>query len=56
VVADRTHNSTWDLLCERVGGPDFPYVADCKLASSKNLRHIAMRHGRFVTVMAHGRK
>jgi hypothetical protein len=50
VVDDKTHCATWDLLCQLVGGPDFLYVADCKLASEENLRHIA-RTGRFVTVM-----
>jgi len=50
VVDDKTHCATWDLLCQLVGGPDFLYVADCKLASEENLRYIA-RTGRFVTVM-----
>jgi transposase len=50
VVDDKTHCATWDLLCQLVGSPDFLYVADCKLASEENLRHIA-RTGRFVTVM-----
>ena len=48
---DQTHIQTWDLLCELVGGPDFLYVADCKLASRENLRHIADRGGRFVSVL-----
>ena len=51
VVDDRTHCATWDLLRELVGRPEFLYVADCKLASSDNLSHIATRGGRFVTVM-----
>lgn len=50
VVDDKTHCATWDLLCQLVGGPDFLYVADCKVASRENLRYIA-RTGRFVTVM-----
>ena len=50
VVDDTTHCATWDLLCQLVGSTDFLYVADCKLASEENLRHIA-RKGRFVTVM-----
>jgi len=50
VVDDKTHCATWDLLCQLVGSSDFLYVADCKLASEENLRHIA-RTGRFVTVM-----
>jgi transposase len=51
VVDDQTHRVTWDLLCQLVGGPDFLYVADCKLASDENLGYIARRGGRFVTVM-----
>jgi transposase len=55
VVDDRTHIGTWDLLYELIGGPDFLYVADCKLASRENLSHIAARGGRFVTVLPRGR-
>lgn len=51
VVDDRTHCATWDLLHELVGRPEFLYVADCKLASSDNLGHIATRGGRFVTIL-----
>jgi transposase len=54
-VDDRTHIGTWDLLSELIGGADFLYVADCKLASSENLAHIAVRGGRFVTVLPRGR-
>src|SRR4051795_13227311 len=52
---DGTHIGTWDLLYELIGGADFLYVADCKLASSENLAHIAARGGRFVTVLPRGR-
>lgn len=48
---DRTHVETWNLLQQLVGRPEFLYVADCKLASSENLRHIATHGGRFVTIM-----
>lgn len=48
---DTTHQATWDLLRELVGHANFLYVADCKLASSENLAHIAQRGGRFVTVL-----
>jgi transposase len=51
VTDDQTHCDTWDLMCQLVGGPEFLYVADCKLASDANLTHIARRGGRFVTVM-----
>ncbi len=54
-VDDGTHIGTWDLLRELIGGADFLYVADCKLASSENLGHIATRGGRFVTVLPRGR-
>lgn len=48
---DATHRQTWDLLRQLVGSPDFLYVADCKLASRENLRHVAARGGRFVTIL-----
>ena len=54
-VDDGTHIGTWDLLRELIGHADFLYVADCKLASSENLSHIATRDGRFVTVLPRGR-
>jgi transposase len=54
-VDDRTHVGTWDLLYELIGGADFLDVADCTLASSENLAHIATRGGRFVTVLPRGR-
>jgi transposase len=54
-VDDGTHIGTWDVLYELIGHADFLYVADCKLASSENLSHIATRGGRFVTVLPRGR-
>lgn len=56
VTDDQTHRETWDLLCELVGRPDFLYVADCKLATSENMNHVARRKGRFVTVLPRTRK
>lgn len=53
---DVTHCRSWDLLASLVGGPDFLYVADCKLASRDNLHHIAARGGRFITVLPGGRR
>jgi len=53
---DTTHIETWELLCQLVGSPDFLYVADCKLASTKNLRAIDARGGRFVTVLPRTRR
>jgi transposase len=54
-VDDGTHIGTWNVLCELIGHAEFLYVADCKLASSENLNHIATRGGRFVTVLPRGR-
>lgn len=53
---DITHISTWDELVRLVGTPSFLYVADSKLCSSDAMRHIDANHGRFVTVIPHGRK
>jgi len=43
-------------LVELVGSPGFTYVADAKLCSAEAMNHIAKHHGRFVTVIPHGRK
>jgi transposase len=51
VVDDRTHRSTWDLLCKLTGRRDFLYVADCKLASTENMAYVHGHGGRFLTVM-----
>ncbi len=56
VTDDTTHRATWDLLCELTGRRDFLYVADCKLASRKNLRYIAGHGGRFISVLPRTRK
>lgn len=56
VADDRTHIPTWNLLRELIGSPNFLYVADCKLASIENLKHIHTHGGRFVTVLPRGRK
>lgn len=51
VTDDQTHRHTWDLLLEIVGSPNFLYVADSKLCTEANMRHIAQQGGRFVTVL-----
>jgi transposase len=51
-----THIDTWNQLCELVGRPDFLYVADCKLCTQLNLRHIDERGGWFITVLPRSRK
>lgn len=56
VVDDQTHKTTWRLLAELVGRPDFVYVADCKLATTEQMNDIARQGGRFVTVLPATRK
>lgn len=51
VVDDQTHQATWRVLAELVQRPDFVYVADCKLATTKNMNAIAAQGGRFITVL-----
>jgi transposase len=53
---DQTHLETWELMRQLVGRSDFLYVADCKLASTANLRTIDSRGGRFVTVLPRTRR
>jgi transposase len=48
---DAVHRSTVDALRAIVGRAEFIYVADCKLCTVDNLRHIAQYGGQFVTVM-----
>lgn len=56
VADDTTHRDNWDLLCQIVGSTDFLYVADCKLVTRENLRYIAGRGGRFVSVLPRTRR
>ena len=51
-----THIETWKCLCLLVGSPQFLYVADSKLCTRENLKHIAGNHGKFITVMPRSRK
>ena len=55
-VDDKTHCETWDILRQLVGRADFLYVADCKLASTDNLKYIHRHQGKFVTVLPATRK
>lgn len=48
---DKTHQRTWDILCEIAGGPNFIYVGDSKLATRANMAHIDLRDGRFISVL-----
>lgn len=56
VTDDKTHQETWELLCELVGRRDFLYVADCKLATIENMRYIDRKGGRFISVLPASRK
>ena len=51
-----THIETWKVLRQLVGGPQFLYVADCKLCTGDNLRYIDGEHGSFITVLPSNRK
>src|SRR5512144_136968 len=48
---DRSHQSTWELLCQLTGRRDFLYVADCKLAAAENMAYLHQRGGRFLSVL-----
>lgn len=51
VTDDQTHRDTWDLMCQLTGRRDFLYVADSKLATSKNMAHVHQGGGRFITIL-----
>ena len=51
-----THHDTWELLRRLVGSPRFLYVADSKLCTWENLRHIHREGGWFLTVLPRSRK
>lgn len=51
-----THVQTWEALRAVAGRADFLYVADSKLCSYENMRHIDAAGGRFVTVMQRSRQ
>lgn len=46
-----THVETWNALRQLVGSADFLYVADSKLCTRGNLKHIHGQGGHFVTVL-----
>ena len=48
---DVTHIPNWNALRTLLGKEDFIYVADCKLCSQKNLKHIANNGGYFITII-----
>jgi len=52
-----THIETWEALRQFVvGSADFLYVADSKLCTRENLKHIHENDGKFITVMPRTRK
>jgi transposase len=53
---DQTHQRTWDLLRQLSGRADFLYVADCKLATTENMKYIDQNGGRFISVLPRTRK
>jgi transposase len=56
VTDDTTHRDTWELLCQLAGRRDFIYVADCKLATTENMKYVHRNGGRFITVLPRTRK
>ncbi|MDZ7618081.1 MAG: IS1634 family transposase [Patescibacteria group bacterium] len=48
---DTVHRGNVDYLRRLLGRDDFIYVADCKLATRKNLDHIQSYGGKFVSVL-----
>jgi transposase len=51
-----THIDTWDHLVALTGNADWLYVADSKLATFDNARHIDSRGGRFLSVLSAARR
>lgn len=50
---ESTHIQTWDALCRIHGNPNFLYVADCKLCTQEQLKHIVDRDGQAITILPH---
>lgn len=48
---DKTHQTTWDVLCQLSGQRDFLYVADSKLATRENMAYVHQHGGRFLSVL-----
>jgi transposase len=48
---DSVHAETWLALRDLIGSSDFLYVADSKLCTKDNMKLIAGKDGRFLTVM-----
>ena len=52
---DTIHRGNVDCLRQLLGRDDFIYVADCKLATRKNLQHIDDYGGKFVSILPRSR-
>jgi transposase len=50
---ETTHIETWDALCRIHGTPNFLYVADCKLCTQEQLKHIVDHGGKAITILPH---
>ncbi len=53
---DSVHKGNFDRVRSLLGTTDFVYVADSKLATASNMRHIARLQGKFVTVLPRTRR
>lgn len=51
----RTHEQTWEALCQVAGRNNFLYVADSKLCNAEAMEYIDRRNGRFITVLPKNR-
>lgn len=51
----RTHEETWEALCQATGDTRFLYVADSKLCSGEALSYIDSKGGRLVCVIPRNR-
>jgi transposase len=52
-----THIANWDSLRKHLADEeDFFYIADSKLCSENNMRHIDINGGKFITIMPKNRK
>jgi transposase len=48
---DKTHIETWNILRSIADRADFLYVADCKVCTDKQLRHIVKSGGKVITIV-----
>ena len=53
---DVTHIPNWNALRILLDKEDFIYVADCKLCSMENMKHISANGGLFITIIPKDRK